>query len=313
MAEENKESQDSGTPTDELDLSEFDGLSPDEIEKLMQEETSEGGGEEAKSQETATPDVDAALSRFGVSKDDLPAELRDNPQLLTLAVAWAEKREKDLQRGFTKATEELRGKYGDADTLFQDAQAFRVLKENERFQQWVTEVRAELEGRPVVNSSGVKETPPEHLKGEDLINWYVDRRLNLVLNQRGYDSRLDLVGQYINKHEVDLLRTRYGDSFDELRPQVEKTMRELGVGAERAYKLVQNERGVDIDAIRKEEREKILAKVNEHRQAKGATLTGSGVTGTKTLSARRDEEKSYDERYDEVMREVIAEIPLTSE
>lgn len=310
MTQENAVTQDAPSASqsaEELDLSGLENLSPEEIEAALESEPSKDSGDQVPN---VTPDLESALSRFGVKRDDLPEELRSNPAALKAAVDWAEKREKDLQRLTTKAADDLRAKYGgrDPDKVLAEADAFRTLSENERFQQWVTEVRAEMEGRsaPVAN----RETPPEHLKGEDLVNWYVDRRLNAVLNAKGYDSRLDLVSRYISKHEVDLMQAKYGDSFNELRPQVEKLMQELGVSADRAFKMAQSEKGVDIEAIRKEEREKILAKVQEHRNAQG-TLTTSGRAGTTPNRASTD--KSFDESFDDVIREVIAENPLPTE
>lgn len=244
-------------PEENVTTDDLDGLDPAAVAAAIESSEVEGTPEA----DTATPETDAALSRFGVSREDLPESLRHNPLALEAAVEWAVKREKDLQRGFTQSTEELRQKFGgDPDNVLEEANAFRVLAENPEFQKWASAKRAELEGRSVdtgVSNKSLLESAPAHLKGEALLDWLVDQKVNAtvservdaVLSSKGYDQRLDLVSQYINKHELDFMRAKHGEAFDALRPDIEKNMRQMNVGVERAYAIARAEKGIDIEAI----------------------------------------------------------------
>ncbi len=292
-------------PDDELGL---EGVTPDEIQVALGDESSEDGGHEDGDAETQ--EVDSALSRFKVSRDDLPEALRD-PAVLEAAVAWAVGREKDLQAGFTRATGEIKEKFGGENPaiILADAEAFRLLQNNPLFQEWIAGIEKGGE-TPVVENTGNRPQPPEHLKGDDLLDWYVDRRLEETLGKKGYDERFNLVSQYLNRHEVALMSAKYGEEFDKLRPHVESNMKELNVPVERAFKLARAEHGETIDEskLRATIKQEFIDKVAAHRSA-DSVLANPGRGDTSVTMTRRDgdKNKSYDERWDAAVKATLTE------
>jgi len=296
-------------PDNDLDL---EGLTPDQLAAALNDESSEDGGQLEKEAEPQD-DVDSALSRFKVSRDDLPEALRD-PAILEAAVSWAVGREKDLQAGFTRATGALKEKFGTEDPaiLLADAEAFRLLQNNPIFQEWITglDKGGETPVATIVPTTDGRPQPPEGLEGDALLDWYVDRRLEEVLAKRGYDQRFDLVSQYLNRHEVALMSQKYGEEFDKLRPHVERNMKELNVPVERAFKLARAEYGEKTDevALRAEIKQEFLDKIEKHRGA-GAVLKSIGRGDTSTTFVRRgdDQNKSYDEKWDDAVKSTLSD------